>query len=102
MKIRIAFAMWFCTVTQKIITALHSSNLLVEISLLVVFYRCLTMTFCNFVTSVMIVVTSFDIDISVVLCRDNERKRKVRELLGQLAQQEGEVKAFKKAKHSDS
>lgn len=34
--------------------------------------------------------------------RDAERKRKVRELVGQLAQQEGECKAFKKAKRSNS
>jgi len=44
---------------------------------------------------------SFNTDISVD-CRDDARKRKVRELLGQLAQQEGECKAFKKAKRSDS
>jgi len=40
--------------------------------------------------------------IFLFVCRDNERKRKVRELLGQLAQQEGECKAFKKPKRADS
>jgi len=40
--------------------------------------------------------------IFLFVCRDNERKRKVRELLGELAQQEGECKAFKKAKRSNS